>query len=769
MKVVRGRASRTPSLLRGRLALFLLLLTAAGSPWAQRPLREYFLIHYIDGEPTRSLLMAAFTPAWEYRAFYYGGAGYLFGNLVAALVLFTGIALLPALLPARLPVWLRCLAAGVLVTEACALFAWAVPELFRPDARYIDFSGEVLADLMRSGLLFGLAAGLLLALLSAGPAGPYAASSAGAATAPARRRREGGPGMTTAPVRTPVGSEPGDVTRYLCAAAHLDEDFADRVVDEVLADEAGAVAPSPDVDLVAVVRHSLAARDLRQRRDLRLAAAFAAVAVLAPLWLLAVATVPAAARRAASDARSGLATRGHRQPGHRALVAAGVSAALALLILCSLAVSLPALSPPGFAGWLLGAYLGGVPAVLAAVGATAFAYAAVVRHDLDTDLLLRTTMTREAFPRRPRPSVPQRKWIAERLKAVREAQTGNVTVYSGFSPFVGYANTRSTWSVAVPLLPAGDPAGQRRDGPRAFTVPEIVDHVRERLRSVAARGVTGEAAGDGGEALGALVVEDRVFASGVAVGDDERFVKPARPAPAARLSPEEVERIMLSPTGAVRHYLSVHVPLWGGDVVPSVFLHFSTAGRTLHLHCDNHALGPVRAAYHAVDRLRGPLGPGARRGLLLDAMARTGGALLASPVRVLRYVRFETRHSRRAADELKAREQDPVYDHGARVSIREMALSPDYHNYFQVVDAGRVTALAGRHALAAIREFLDARGYDTTDFRAQQQTILNQGVIQQGGTSIVGNQAIGSGAHATQHIPQQSGPAAQSAAAGSDT
>ena len=119
-------------------------------------------------------------------------------------------------------------------------------------------------------------------------------------------------------------------------------------------------------------------------------------------------------------------------------------------------------------------------------------------------------------------------------------------------------------------------------------------------------------------------------------------------------------------------------------------------------------------------------------------------------------------------DELKALEQDPVFDFGARVSVREMALSPDYHNYFQVVDAGRITALVERHALAALREFLDSRGYDITDFRAQQQTILNQGVIQQGGMSIVGNQAVGAGASANQTVPRQTGPAAVSGTGGSE-
>jgi hypothetical protein len=275
-----------------------------------------------------------------------------------------------------------------------------------------------------------------------------------------------------------------------------------------------------------------------------------------------------------------------------------------------------------------------------------------------------------------------------------------------------------------------------------------------------------DAAADGEAALGSLVVQDRVFASGTAVGDDERFIRATTLAPAARLSADQVERIMERPTGAVRHCLAIHVPLWGGDVVPTVFLHFSTEGRTLHLHCSNHVLGPVRADYHVVDRLRGPLSPAARRGLLLDAVPRTGAAFFAAPFRALRQARFEERHTRRMVDELKALEQDPVYDFGARLSVRQLAVSPNYQNYFQVVDAARITSLVERHTLAAIREFLDTRGYDITDFRAQQQTILNQGLIQQGGMSIIGNQAIGRGATATQNVPQQSGAAAPVAGSG---
>ncbi|MET8079222.1 hypothetical protein [Streptomyces sp. NPDC005303] len=764
MFLSRRRASGTPSGLRGRLTLLTLLVVLAGSPWVQRPLSDYytekFYIELSDNKILRWLVEAAFLPRWEVSADRYGGTSSLVVNDLAVLFLLVALVFLARRLwagGASGP--LRCLFAGVLASALANLAWWGMHKAFADDVP-LPPADILVKELLRGALLFGLAVGTLLALLTVG----QPRTVKGAVTAPLRRWREGGIAMTTAPVHMPVGNAPGDVTRYLCAAAYVDEGFADRVVEEVLADEAGAVAPSPDVDLVAVVGHCLTAQELRHRRDQRLTGAFALVAVFAPLWLLFVSLFLSITRQAGG--RPSLATRGRHQPGGRVLMGTAVAAGIAVLFAFSFGVALSSLPAPTFVSWLLGSYLAGVPAALVSVTAVALAYVTVVRHELAVDRLLRTTMTREAFRRQPRPTVPPRKWMAERLAAIREAQDGNVTVYSGYTPFLGYAPAASQWSIAVPLLPAEDPARRARAaGPQPFTVTELVDHARARLRATATRGVA-DAAVDGEAPLGSLVVEDRVFAVGTAVGDDERFIRATSLAPVARLSADQVERIMERPTGAVRHCLAIHVPLWGGDVVPTVFLHFSTEGRTLHLHCSNHVLGPVRADFHVVDGLRGPLSPAARRGLLLDAVPGTARAFFAAPFRALRQSRFEERHSRRMADELKALEQDPVYDFGARLSVRELAVSPNYQNYFQVVDAARITSLVERHTLAAIREFLDARGYDIADFRAQQQTILNQGLIQQGGMSIIGNQAIGTGATATQHVPQQSGAAAPVAGSG---
>ncbi|MGJ5894255.1 hypothetical protein ACSCBZ_20165 [Streptomyces niveiscabiei] len=754
MPVSRWRVAGGPR--SGRL-MMLVVLVVVGGPWMRDPLDDYYVEHYREGGFPRWLAVAGYAPSWQYDPDDMGGMGYLVSNNLLTLLMFAGILLLPARLPARLPGWLRCLVGSVLAAELMYLALWLVPELFYTDPSGIRFDETVLRNFARSGLIFGLAAGILLALLTKGSPGTRTTVSARRVRALSSPRSRQGAGVRNAvPMSMPLGRTKGDVTRYLCAAAYTDENFARRVVDEVLADEASSIAPSPDVDLVAVTLHCLHAEKLRHARDLRLSVAFGAVALVAPLWLIPAGLYLGIVQR---PVQPSLSTRGRHHPDSKVLWGAAVSAGIIALVALYFAVLLSSAPLPGFLAWLLGAYGGGVPAALVSFGAVASAYALVVRHETEIDRLLRSTMTRERFGSAPPPAPPRKDWITRRIAAIGEAQNGNVTIYSGYAPWMGYAATVSKYPLTVPLLPADDPTGTGRPlETTPFTVTELIAHVRRRIQATA-----------GEEALGSLTIEDRVFVNGTTLTDDERFMRADTLVPVTRLSPEAVEQIMLRPTGHVRHYLAVHVPLWGGDVVPSVLLHFSTASQTLQLHIDNHVMSPVFASYHAVDRLRGPgLGADARRGVLVNAIGRTGGALLAAPFRARHHAQFDKLHARRMDDELKAMEQDPGYDYGARISVREMALDPQYQNYFQVLDAERVTALIQRHTFAAIREFLDAHGYDTTDFRAQQQTILNQGVIQQGGTSFVGNQAIGPNATALQGIPKQQpgGAAAPSPAGG---
>lgn len=710
-----------------------------GSPWMRDPLNEW----QPDTPVVRVVHRALYVPAWDLSPSSEGISEplYLAGN-TALVILLAGAVLAPRLLgraPASQGIrWLAAFGAGMLLSLVAAVASWAVVKA--DGEQSLMFFGSpsdaVIVNFLVDGLVFGVLLGVALAAVFGGT-GTRAAMS---------RIRERSSTMAPSSPLVPGGAvgstAPGDTTRHLCAAAYTDPEFTRRVVDDVLRDELGAVAPSPGVDLVPVVRHSLAARRMHRARDRRLVAIYLLIAVFGPLWLVfgnlafkALAKASRAPRRV---------VRG-REPVDTAAAARWLIGTIAGLLLAGIlfGLFLAALPLSGVWSWLAGSYALGIPPLLAVTGGGVWAYWVMAQEELDVDRRLRDSLRRENFAAESGPE-PGEVWEVAGVRSVTKAQAGNITVYSGFSPFVGQGVRQSQWALSLPLLP------ERPGTPLTdFDTWDVVERLRARLRETAVRHATTEPPVDGGPSLAALEVEDRVFVSGTQITGDHRFLPAVIKAPAARLTDTAVREIAMDPQGTPRHCLAAHLPLWGGAVVPSQLLHIAVVGRTLHLHCDRHVLTPLRPDLRGVDLLPGSLTPAHRAGLLLSALRRSGGALFGAPRAVLGEAFREWGRPRRERRERAAAQTDPGFDRGARLSIREHAMSAEYLDHFQRVDAERAFAALDRHALAAVRDFLDEHGVDTTDFRTQTQTILNHGVLQTGGVSVVGNQAVGQGAQAT--------------------
>ncbi|MEU7281593.1 hypothetical protein AB0A69_22895 [Streptomyces sp. NPDC045431] len=750
--------------------MFLIVL---GGPWT----REALIASWPENHVLSLVHQALFVPQWDLSpetdpvAREVGWPA----NLGTAALL-AGVVLVVPRLVGRAPAtgvrWAAALGAGVLVSVLSMVVSWTVvanagPGVFLAYGRDAD---GILVTFLVDGLVFGVLLGLLIAFLYAGT---YTAAQARGRTASRirapRALRERSTAMThvspDVPDAVATGAGPRDATRYLCAAAYTDPAFARRVVEDVLGDGLGAIAVSPGVDLVPVARHSLTARRLRRQRDRELTVAFGVIALFGPLWLVFARVAFGALGSAARPRARQHAVRGRELPYASGAVWRLAGTAVALLLVGVLAGTwLSSLPLPGLVKWLVGGYSWGISSLVAVIVGGVLALRTVTAEEADVDARLRGALRRDAFDPEalPRPGAVE-PWAAERIAAVAEAQRGNVTCYSGFSPFIGYGRQESQWTLSLPLLPAEPAPGAGRDEPPAavadFTAWDVVERLRHRLRAAAGGlpvvpgpgrwhddGAPGALTHDA--RLVGLAVEDRVFVSGRELTEDGPFLPDPLRAPATRLPAEELERIATHPDGVARHCLAAHLPLWGGEVVPSHFLHVAVVGRTLHLRCERFVLGPVRRDLHAVDvLLRSP--DDARLALTVKALGRTGPALWGAPRSWLADVLAERRRARRLLHEKMAADDDPAYDRGARVSVREEVQGPEYFHHFQFGDAQRVLNALDRHALAAVRDFLDEHGVDTADFRTQTQTILNHGVLQTGGVSVVGNQAVGQGAQAT--------------------
>lgn len=518
----------------------------------------------------------------------------------------------------------------------------------------------------------------------------------------------------------------GQVTRYLCVAARTDENFADRVLSGVLAGDLRATAPSVGFDLRPVVLHCLAARRQRYLRDLALVVCAVIALVVSLLWtalsLLVIAALAGTVRRSAGGARSWPA------------VPAALMVALPVLLAVLISGLTPSGSDPkavGLPDWLAGVPWLGLPVLLVMYGALAWDV-------LATRQVVVGDLTRSRF--RPEAAPPPREeWVTPLLGAIEATQYGNVTPYSGFTPFLGYGRTVSGWAFALPTWRRGR---ADLDEVVEIDVLELIEHVRKRLHAISQ---PGEAAG---EALEGLHIADRIFVSGEALG--ARFLPRRDLPPRQNLMPEEVREIAGRPSGSARYFLCAEVRSWGEEMVASTFLHFSTDGRLLYLQCDRAVLGPLRRRYHDVDRLTDTPVPGQIGRIALASAARLPALVAGAAGRALRAALSGRIHRRRLRRNRLLAGEDLGYDYGARFSVREMAEDLRSHNYFQNTDVSKHLKIVERHVLTAVLDFLDEHDVDTTEFANRQMVILNQGIVQTGGVSHVGNQAVGFGATATQ-------------------
>jgi len=488
-----------------------------------------------------------------------------------------------------------------------------------------------------------------------------------------------------------------------------------------------------------VLLHALAARRQRRVRDWGLLVATALALVLSPLWtilaLLVIIPVAGSLGRRAGESR-------RVRDAVILLIALAVMLYLSLLLVNALGVAEPPTRSnrnpePPVADWLVG-----LPWLALLIGLAM--YVLVVWNEWRTRQTLIRELTRSTFRSDAAPPLPRSQaWLTQRLDEIEHTEHGNATIYDGFTPFIGHGPTVSTWSLALPTLRRD--ADQSTDGHNVVLLDavELVGYVRDRLRGIALEP----------DQLPGLVLTERVFVSGDALTRDETLLPQRDQPPRQHLSDDDLARVAAQPHGSARHYLCAQVPSWGGEVVASTFLHFSTDGRLLYLQCDRTILAPLWQQYHDVDRLTHLLTISAIGRLLARAANELASAVPRAPVRVVRDAAFPLLWQRRRTVERTIARQDLGYNYGANFSVREEATDANYHNYFQKTDATKHLKLIERHVLTALLDFLDGHDVDTTEFRNRQMTILNQGIIQTGGISNVGNQAVGTEATATVQFP----------------
>ena len=548
-----------------------------------------------------------------------------------------------------------------------------------------------------------------------------------------------------------------DTTRYLCAAAHLSSDFADQAIREYLLEPTRPMPPSPGVDTAAVLNEAIAGRVRRMLRDGAVVLLAVPVVFTAPLtWLLVWVAVAAGLSVATANARQKRERGDETVPAEGALQRklAAAAAGFAILILVAIYVGRRVNGPDdtrdlGFDVPAPDHMVRNVFALLLVL-----AIAAVLTADRVAVWKALTARFRrvggsgyDTGPRHIHNYAPSRQ--NEQVARVRQAQRQHadrrwehpdggpdvpLTVYRGYSPFVGAGVEVRPWSTATSLIPLPEgpehalpgeagaqppiPASRSGDEPRGLSTTALYDRVRAEITElIRSTPLTPSAR------LRDLTVSGEVIASAEELLDHRedpsaRLFLPSLDGPPSRWLPaDEAARLRADPKEWARYYQCLRVETWDRELVVSVFLHLAVDHSTLYVEWTPCLLMPIQRPFRAIDNLSSsqlvPVWQGLVRLLQLPASLPSRVLHLSRWLRPLPVERGVSNPAR----------------YGSLRSIRELAADGDVHNYLQRADVDRYLKILESRFVLVISRILREFGYSSLEFDRQAAAVVTNNVF----------------------------------------
>lgn len=328
--------------------------------------------------------------------------------------------------------------------------------------------------------------------------------------------------------------------------------------------------------------------------------------------------------------------------------------------------------------------------------------------------------------------------VPEPIEASLPRDDQNVVLYSGFVPFVGAGSPQGFWSFNCALKAPRDLGSKQ--GVIPFATNELYSHIKSSLEAMS---------------IPNLQCIDRLFVNGCEARGLGSLCEGNSLRPLQVLSGSGLAQCINANDERIRHYLCVQVADWGGEVITTFFIRFVLRGNGLYVELNRFLLCPVEDAYRKVDKLAdlGFTGRLVRAAIELAAgPLQAVGACLAMASRVMHACADLLHVDRRRAARRRRIAREPDYDFGASESLRELLSRPLWRHYFQRSDEDFTRKLIERNLLDEIANFLEEHGFDSTDIRERRTTILNNGIIVNGGDVRSDALAVGAGATASKSV-----------------
>ncbi|BDT85983.1 hypothetical protein [Nocardia cyriacigeorgica] len=526
-------------------------------------------------------------------------------------------------------------------------------------------------------------------------------------------------------------------TRYLAAAVHLDDELADALVEEYLAEPKRAVPPSPGVDAVTVLREATAAQWRRRTLNLVLVGLLILTLVFSPLlvlaWLVSGVTWRLCAAIVNRLAQSRvevnwfLADRRRRWWVTALAWAVITTLSTALPSLALESIGEPILTPPDSA-------LATVFMLITLALLTVMLCLLIARHYLPWQV----ASTWYGYGRFQPDAPPREAAItasapyADRLRRISQDQlrraqdsSGEIVVYRGHRPFVGAGARVRSWSSALELY-ASSATTDSAESARATPVPtfeprELQDFVTADLTTLrrAPTLTPGWRFADLGVTSWALLSPADLLHNPSARALLSRLDAGAEP----ELNAEDWTALSNESPEWLRYYRCFRLDGWARQLAVSGFLHVGCEERMLVLEWHGFVLAPIAPEFRRVDS------PPSMLELRTLWTAAGDLALLPTtvPGRVVDVVRGLIARRRGGGTWTTPDEAEQVF--GSAASIRELAAGSELANLFQETDCDRYLKILEQRVLDSVHRFLREKGIAAKGFSDMVKQINNSTVI----------------------------------------
>jgi len=517
---------------------------------------------------------------------------------------------------------------------------------------------------------------------------------------------------------------PTETTRYLCFAARIDQGFRNYVFRHIVGEKHRAIGESHGVDLAAIVKSCYAAQKEIRIRDFVLAGL-----LIFLLWQHITNTL----------SLSGISM------GSYSIIAAPLISTIVLIVAAALTIVQVAF----FVLFMLLAQIKKIPvfirvillllAILSLITVGPYWYLPflifvgawgtilcnswILYYGTETQQFARGKFNANTvqFPLDP--------GTALQLATLSDPDQ-NVIVYSGFLPFVGSGVDLDGWSFAIDVT-KGAQKMTATLMPEPLQVRELYDCIDQAMKALK---------------LPRLTISDKLYVHGTAISDYPIFFDALKKRPITRIDNRQMKQWMETFSEDVRYYKCMRVLSWNGELIVSIFIRFIQIEKNLFVEANYMLLPPLKEEYYLLDLLGTSSTWEKLWNLAVPSFLSTFSLWLLSPLRVLAYLfRDWSANSEQARIE-RLIATNPAFDYGASTSLRQEASSSAYRLHFQKLDKEMYVKIIERQLLESIIGFLDSKNIDTTDLKARQEMILNNGVIVSGGS--VENLAFGEKAKA---------------------